>query len=321
MNAQIAKGQASSIRPPVCSNKPSGPSADLTVRWAAHAGLADIAVEQARPRDAAAHFEAALDSIEKTRADLIKTESKVTFLTRLIRFYQSYVDALIDQGQTERALEVAESSRGRVLATRSKTAAPQQSSAAAMRRVAAGSRSVLLSYWLAPKRSYLWVVSADGIHGVPLPPAAAITALVREYRTLLDNAVADPLTSAGTAGDRLYDQLVKPASAWIPPASRVILVVDGALHGLNFETLPVPGSARHYWIADVEIQIAPGLSILAGTLAGQKNSRSLLLIGDAVPHSPEFPALKYAAAEIASVSKYFPQGATVYTGATASPAA
>ena len=322
-SAQIARGRGQlDAAAQLFRHAVENPSVELEVRWSAHAGLADIALAQSKPSDAAAHFETALESIEKTRADLIRTEFKVSFLTRLITFYQSYVDALLDQGHVDRALEVADSSRGRVLATRSKSAAPQRASAVALRRVATDSKSVLLSYWLAPNHSYLWVVSADGIHGVALPPASEIAALVREYKGLLDNAAADPLASAGNAGDRLYDMLVKPASAWIPRSSRVIVVADGPLYGLNFETLPVPGPSRHYWIEDVEVQIAPGLSMLSvGRTAAPANGRSLLLIGDAAAHEPEFPALKYAGPEIASVSRYFPSAATVLTGDTASPAA
>ena len=298
------------------------PAVDLEVRWAAHEGLADIAIARSRPREAAPHFEAALDSIEKTRADLVKTDYKVTFLTRLIRFYQSYVDALIDRGDVSRALEVADSSRGRVLATRNNAPAPPKATAAQLRQVAARSKSVLLSYWLGKTRSYLWVVAPDGIHGVPLPSSEEIAGLVSQYKATVDNAMADPLASAGGAGDRLYDVLIKPASRWIPRGARVMIVADGALHGLNFETLPVPGAARHYWIEDVEIQIAPGLSLLAADRPAPPAARSLLLIGDAVPAAAEFPALKYASAEIANISKYFPSpGAAVYTGARASPAA
>jgi CHAT domain-containing protein len=294
---------------------------DLEVRWAAHAGLAEIAIAQSRPRDATPHFEAALDSIEKTRADLIKTDYKVTFLTRLIRFYQSYVDALIDRGDIARALEVADSSRGRVLAARNNAPAPSKAAAAALRQVAARSKSVLLSYWLAKDRSYLWVVSAGGIHGVALPPAAEIAALVTKYKETVDSALADPLASAGGPGDRLYEMLVEPAAAWLPRGTRVMVVADGALHGLNFETLPVPGDRRRYWIEDVEIQIAPGLSLLAADRGGTSGPRSLLLIGDAVSATDEFPPLKYASAEIANVSKYFPSSAAVYTGPRASPGA
>ena len=43
------------------------------------------------------------------------------------------------------------------------------------------------------------------------------------------------------AGDRLYRMLVEPVLPWIPPGTRVVMAADGALHGMNFETLPVAG--------------------------------------------------------------------------------
>jgi hypothetical protein len=64
-------------------------------------------------------FEAALTIIETTRAGLLRTDDKVSYLTRLISFYQAYVSALIARGQTDRALEVADSSRGQQLFTAS----------------------------------------------------------------------------------------------------------------------------------------------------------------------------------------------------------
>ena len=53
---------------------------------------------RSRPDEASAHFEAALETIEKTRSELLKTDYKLSFLTRLILFYQSYVDALVEPG-------------------------------------------------------------------------------------------------------------------------------------------------------------------------------------------------------------------------------
>ena len=296
------------------------PSGDPGVRWTAHEGLAGIAIARSKPKEAASHFDAALESIEKAQDKLNKIEFKISLLTRLIRFYQSYVDALMDQGRVERALEVADSSRGRVLAARSSWAAPQLASAAELRKVAADSHAVLLSYWLTRNRSYVWVVAGDGIHSATIQPAAEIAALVRDHKALLDST-ADPMASAGTPGERLYDMLVEPVSRWIPADSRVILVADGALHGLNFETLTVPRPSPHYWIKDVDLEVAPGLSILSGTRAAAAKTRSLLLIGDAVARST-FPALKYAGPEVDAVSKYFPSEATTkYTGDKATPAA
>jgi CHAT domain-containing protein len=297
-------------------------SSRASVRWSAHAGLAGIAIERSKPDEAARHFEAALEIIERTRSDLLKTDYKLTFLTRLIRFYQAYVNALVDRGRIERALEVSESSRGRVLAERNGIGPGAKASAAALRQVASRSRAVLLSYWLAPDRSYAWVVAANGVKIVQLPAAQEIETLVRRYQTTLGSALADPLASANTGGDRLYEILVAPISSSIPPNARVIIAPDGALHGINFETLPVPGAKRHYWIEDVEIQTAPALSMLAPESASAKPVPSLLLFGDPAPRAPEYPALKYAAAEITNVSKHFPaDGVAAYQRDRASPAA
>jgi CHAT domain-containing protein/Tfp pilus assembly protein PilF len=296
--------------------------ADPAVRWAAHAGLASVAIGRKLPDEAARHFEAALDTIERTRSDLLKADYKLTFLTQLIRLYQSYVDVLVDQGRTDRALEVSESSRGRVLADRSNLPPPAKASAAALKQVAARSRSVLLSYWLAPDRSYVWVVTPDAIRCLPLPPAREIEALVRQYQTTVNNTLADPLAASGTAGDRLYQLLIQPVAAWLPAGTHVVIASDGALHGINFETLPVPGARRHYWIEDAEVVVTPGLSVLSAGPAAQPHAASLLLIGDAAARAPEFPALKYAAAEMANISKHFPAGAvTAFQGDRASPAA
>ena len=113
--------------------------------------------------------------------------------------------------------------------------------------------------------------------------------------TLLPN----PLAGAGNAGRPAVPLLVEPMLRWVPSGAHVVIVADGALHGINFETLPVPGAARHYWIEDAEIEIAPGLSMLSSARSEREAAAaSLLLIGDAAAARPEFPALKYAAAEI-----------------------
>jgi tetratricopeptide (TPR) repeat protein len=299
----------------------SAAKSEASVGWSAHEGLAEIALARSEPDVASRHFEAALEIIEKTRSDLLKTDYKLTFLTRLIRFYQEYIDALVDQGRYDRALEVSESSRGRVLAERNGLAPPAKANVAAFRRVAARSGTVLLSYWLGPARSYVWVVTVTGVQCVRLPPAPDIEALVGQYRAMIDNAMANPLGAADNAGDRLYRMVVEPVLRWTPPGARLVVVPDGALHGINFETLPVAGERRHYWIDDVEIQTAPGLSMLSVAPASP-SSTSLLLIGNPAPHDPDFPALRYASAEIENVSRHFDATSVVsYQGGRASPAA
>jgi len=330
--AQIAKGRGRLDEAAQLFDQALAQSeSDAGVIWSAHAGLAGIAIANRKPDRAAAHFEAALETIERTRSELLKADYKLSFLTRLIFFYQNYVDALVDQGNVEHALEVSESSRGRVLGERNGLAPPARASAAVLRQVAARSQSVLLSYWLAPRQSYVWVVTAKGITCVRLPPAKEIEALVRQHEAMVNNALADPLAAAGggrNAGDRLYETLIAPVASVVPAGSRVVIAPDGPLYGINFETLPVPGATRHYWIEDAEIEIAPALSMLAETGSAKASAErsaakpSLLLFGDPSPRPPEFPALKYASAEMANVSKYFPaDGVVTYQGDRALPAA
>jgi CHAT domain-containing protein len=297
-----------------------GPDAVPAVLWSAQTGLANAALAKRQPDRAARHFETALDILERTRSDLLKIDYKLSFLTQLIEFYQNYVDALVGQGRQDRALEIADSSRGRVLADRQRVDAPARARVAAFQRVAAQTRTTLLSYWLAPKRSFLWVVTSGGVRRVDLPPAGEIEAAVRDYRAMIDNSIADPLENAGTPGDRLYSMLVAPAR--LPKGASIVIVPDGALHGLNFETLPVDGPQRHYFIEDAEVQIAPSLSMLTESRTRPRRDPALLLIGNPTPRAPEFPALSYAPAEMTSIVRHFPQEqVTAYNGPAATPAA
>ncbi len=294
------------------------------LQWVAHEGLARLAVASHQPRAAAAHFESALETVEKTRSALLKTDYRLSFLTRLIHFYRAYVDFLVDAGQIERALEVADSSRGRVLTERLGVPAPSRSLASGFRRRARESGQVLVFYWLSPTRSLAWVVTGSGIRSEVLPPREQIEPLVDQYQSLVHNPLGDPLGTGETPGDRLYASLVQPLLKWIPAGSSVVIVPDGALHRLNFETLPVKsGGQKHYWIADVTIQIAPSLAMLSPAPSQlQSGRRSLLLVGNPTPRAPEFPALTYASAEMTGIARHFEPGAVTELRAdAASPAA
>jgi tetratricopeptide (TPR) repeat protein len=290
------------------------------VEWTAHAGLAQVAVLDRQPAIATRHFEAALRTVEKTRSELLKVDYKLSFLTQLIDFYRNYVDVLVEQGQSDRALEVVESSRGRVLAERQRVDAPARLTVAALRDLARTTRTTMLSYWLAPKRSFLWIVSGSGVRRIDLPPAPEIESAVRDYGAVLANALANPLAGHDTSGDRLFRMLVAPAA--LPLDTPVVIVPDGALHGLNFETLPVDGPRRHYWIEDAEVQVAPSLSMLTNAPKARTPEGRLLLIGNPPARAPEFPALRYASAEMNGIVSHFPRNrATVYGDQNATPAA
>jgi CHAT domain-containing protein len=308
----------------------SGSSDEPAVAWEANAGLARVLQTADRSQESTAYFERALQIIERTRSDLLKTEYKLSYLTSLIQFYREYVNALLDQGLVDRALEVADSSRGRVLAERQRIESPTRLKAADFRDAVRRSRAVALFCWLQPEVSWLWVVEPNGIHLVKLPAAARIASLVRDYQGTIASTLSDPLASPRTAGDELYESLVEPAQQWIPRGGKVLIVADGALHGLNFETLPVPAPRRHYWIEDVEIQLVPSLGLLSPSVDGQpadrgaaasRAARSLLLVGAPRSNDPRFPELRYASSEMAKIATHFGSDQVVaLDGLRASPA-
>ncbi len=294
--------------------------------WEAHAGLAAIYEKTGDRKSANSHFEKALSQIELTVSEVSDDDMhRMTYLSRLISFYQSYVSSLVEQGESTAALRVAESSRAHILASQLEFKRAQKSSSSllAYQRIARVSKSVVLSYWLAPAQSYLWVIMSDRVQLFRLPAAPQIEELVHQYQEELVTKKLDPMAKESVAGRRLFDTLVGPAQAMISRGSPVTIVADGALHFLNFETLPVYGTdTRHYWLDDVIVSNAPSLDLLAaGTPARIKNAGSMLVIGDAQSYDPEFPKLANSAAEIHNVLGHFSAREKLpITGDAATPA-
>ena len=290
--------------------------------WDVHAELGNLSATAGDLDAASRHYRSALDVIEHTRSELLDTSYRLSFLTRLIRFYERYIDVLVERREFDEALTVADSIRARVLAERHGVAAPARPSAGVFRRAALALRSALLFYWVGSTRAYAWVVTGDRIRFIPLETnAREIETLVNQHRNTIVASLGDPLASNATAGDTLFQRLVRPAADSIPPGTRVVIVPDGPLNTLNFETLPVPGERRHYWVEDVEVAVAPSLGTLSARPPSTKaEGRSVLLIGDPVPADPKYPSLRYASAEMMAVSGAFAERAAVYRADQATPA-
>src|SRR5581483_309753 len=241
----------------------------------------------------------------------------------LMGFYQDYVDFLMARHRETEALELAESSRARVLVEKLGGGATGRLPAAGhdYRELARKSGTVLLSYWLGPRRSYLWTITGKQIAAFELPPQAEIASLVEAYQTSIES-LRDPLREGNSAGQRLYETLVKPAISLIPAGSRVAVVPDGSLHSLNFETIPVEGNRPHYWVEDITFSVVPSLDLLYRRADSPANrSPSALLIGDPLP--PEeagVPKLLHAGTEISEIRQQF-KHAVVRTGSDAEPQA
>lgn len=291
-----------------------------SVQWQAYGGLGALYAENGDLTRAKESYESALRVIGANRADQLHNEYKITFLSNLMGLYQDYVELLIKQHDLRQALEIADSSRASVLtesiAGRSGMTVDQ------LERALKSAKTTVLFYWLAPKHSYLWILSAGSFKLVALPDKQQIDREVASYGALIQQEKRDPVGIASAVGLRLYDKLVRPAAPYIAEGSHVVLIPDGSLHSLNFETLLVPDPAPHYWIEDVTLSVAPSLgSLQAGRPASTRNP-SLLLMGDPIMTGTGFDPLPDAANEMQQIRRYFPSGqTTVFTQAAAVPGA
>ena len=298
------------------SSEDPGPGLD------AQEDLSKLYIQTGEPRKAEAQFQSAIAVIEHRQAGLIQEDYKISYLSSLVRFYRSYVDFLVERGEIPRALEVAESSRARLLSERlsGAGAAKVNSSAPQLQALARSSHRIMLSYWLAPKQSYLWAVTPSGIQMFPLPPEKDIRGLVESYRTAIED-LRDPLESHNPAGVKLSEILLGPIREIAPPGSHVVIVPDGALHSLNFATLPAPENPGKYWVEDVTLSVAPSLGLALNSHNGNQPPRAnLLAIGDAESPGPEFPRLPNARKEIDTIAALF-SGANkaIFEGAASQP--
>lgn len=329
-------------------------NAGTSQRWEAEERLAKVYSERGWTAKAEKQFRGSLETIEVARSSVRTEDLRMSFLSTAIALYDDYIGFLLLQHRPEDALQVAELSRARTLAeglgTAPKTLSfplrdfrPQQ--------ISQRSNAVLLFYWLGQKKSYLWAITPTQVHYVILPGATEINTLVKSYTDAMLRG-RDVLATRNEDGAKLYELLIEPVKKLIPKDSRVIVLPDGSLYSLNFETLLVSRPEPHFWIEDVTVSTASSLALLSGSSpssirdansvaggkpervlvsgGGQRPSRrnpaaanaNLLLVGNTKQAAQEYPALRQAEAEMELVQHYFPERRReVLAGAKATPSA
>lgn len=290
------------------------PDASHQLRWNSYDELGKLSA----PHDSALsvkYFEKAIAVITADRTSLTKKEDRITFLSGVIGVYRDYVQSLVDRREYDKALLLADSSRAQILMESGAIVPP---TIPALVHTAREAKAVILFYWVTPQSSAVWIISAAGVRRVELAATEAqIGELVTAYRYKLEHSAENALVNRQSAGWKLSDLVLKPLQPWIPDQARVILIPDGPLHEINFETLPVSGDKPAYWIEQVTLSIAPSLRGLSQpALPDKGRSGGLLIVGDAVPEG-EFTKLAYASAEIQSVRQRYLAREKTLTGAQA----
>jgi len=150
-----------------------------------------------------------------------------------------------------------DSSRDRLVVS---TPATAESVQAAMSR----QKAAVLEFLMGETRSFVWLITADGISFEILPNRKEIEEAVGKYLTMLAKAPNPIRLETETAKTRvhselLFSKLFGKLGGQIIPGQKLIIVPDGLLHYLPFETLI---RQHRYLVADHEISYAPSASML-----------------------------------------------------------
>jgi CHAT domain-containing protein/Tfp pilus assembly protein PilF len=295
------------------------PGSQTSMRLDAEHELAKLDERRGDLNAADGMYLTALATFEQARRELQNEESKLPFLANAAPIYDNYIRLLIKQGRIDEALAVADHSRARTLAQGLGLAVPVQPSALPLSRIAQKAGATLLFYWLGRTQSWLWIITPAKTTLVPLPPQSEIAARVTRYRDAMLGP-DDPLQSENEDGVALYNQLVAPAAPLIPRGGNVIILADGALSELNFETLLAPAPHLHYWIEDATVASAPSLYMLASANAPAAAGQRVLLLGDALSPNSDYPELPKASLEMTRIESHFPaHNETIFSGPEANP--
>ncbi len=282
---------------------------DVSLRWEAHNSLAQLYEHQQQFAAADKEYRLAVATFEDARATVANDDLKLPFLANATHLYDNYISFLVERGKTVDALQLADYSRAQMLAeglrVLKKGTIASALSATAAQQVARKRKAVILFYWLGQQQSYLWAITPDRINLSRLPPEPEIRALVENYRKALIGS-RDVLEAANADGSNLYAVLIGPAKQFIPRESKVVVLADGELNNLNFETLLVPDPRLHYWVEDVTVANASSLRMLPAIPAtSSMGTGKLLLMGDAVSAAPEYASLRNAPLEMTDIQNHF----------------
>jgi CHAT domain-containing protein len=169
-------------------------------------------------------------------------------------------------------------------------------------------KTALIEYVVGDEKSFAWLVTKDKVFFAALPPANELNRLVTDYRKSIAEKSdgGKPAALHFNAQSReLYRALVQPFEANLSSQQRLIIVPDGALTYLPFETLM---DRKGYLVERFAIGYEPSASALAAIRAAgsQPGSRGIVAFGDPAYHDSDVERERSARANSrAATVKYY----------------
>jgi CHAT domain-containing protein len=130
-------------------------------------------------------------------------------------------------------------------------------------QVVADDQTILLEFLLSDEKSYVWAVTRDGVRGYELPARARIDdAVSKAYQLISAPPGTDSDAETGAALRELSGTVLSPVAAELKNKSRVIVVADGMLNYIPFQTLTASASGDEPAVTGYEVVNAPSASVL-----------------------------------------------------------
>ena len=265
--------------------------------WLVDTLIGRLERRRGRPDAALASYRSALGAIERVRAGTgLDGANQIGSIAMRQDAFVETADLLVDMGRPDDALDIVESFKARTLLDALALSSQRYTGVAdPPARVAAGAMgplvpadSAIVEFLLGPERSYAWVVTGERNTVVPLAGRGAIERAVEALRQTVSSPVsalnAARAAAAFDAASRGVAQLViEPIRSALGPATRLVIVPDGALAYVPFEALVEHRNAGTGYLSDrVDISYAPSVAVLAalGSRGRSAAERSLLALGD-----------------------------------------
>ncbi len=189
--------------------------------------------------------------------------------------------------------------------------------------------TALVEFVLGEERSFAWVLQAGKLASVSLPPRRELEPLVTAFRAASSAKVnsttaAQAITKLKTQSQPLYEKLFQPLEPHLTAAHKLIIVPDGVLAYLPFETLAGKAQRGAFLLERFAISYAPSASALAALRALKTNAaeaKGFIAFGDPVyaktetetvptiqnnERGPDFRQLPYTRTEVNEIAALFP---------------
>lgn len=189
------------------------------------------------------------------------------------------------------------------------------------------SDTALIEFVLGEQKSFAWIIQQNALTAVTLPPGKEIEALVQQYREIFAGKIGSPSVQQEIAkqkaqGRQIYKKLFQPLESHLTKARKLVIVPDGALAYLPFETLVSENKTiPTYLLERFSISYAPSASALAALIAHRApvatEAKGIVAFGDpqyARPESGEgqpvrggeLRQLPYTRIEVNEIAALFP---------------